>query len=549
MVAYYRIASYFLCKGWSCCYPEIRFKGFTDPWEQRKFGEVFMSLQNNTLSRAELNDEFGAAQNIHYGDVLIKYDEILDVSKEPLSYIEKQSIADKFKTSYLQNGDVIIADTAEDETVGKCTEIEGLTDQKVISGLHTMPVRPNRKFASGFLGFYLNSAAYHDQLKPLMQGIKVTSISKGAMQDTVVKFPLDLKEQEQIGIYFGGLDHLITLHQRELEKLQSIKKALLEKMFVTSIQKMSRVEEENGFNAHDIELIQNKRVVFIIDEAHRDVFGEMLRTIKATFPNAMFFGFTGTPIHDENQKKMSTTSDVFGNELHRYSIADGIRDKNVLGFDPYMVPTYKDCDLRKAVALERAKATTEAEALADPKKKKVYLHYMDHTKVPMAGYVQADGSYLKGIEDYLPASQYEREEHQCAVVDDIILFKSAFFDISKFEKLAPDFHYNAISMSAIIGGFLFTGISILISVIDKERIERLWNNSYLDNLYRSAFVGMIANIITIIVAFSLVFLDIPSKAEDIFVEIEIAALIIGVVFFAWCIKYLLFIISKLKTEK
>ena len=103
------------------CYPEIRFKGFTDPWEQRKFGEVFMSLQNNTLSRAELNDEFGAAQNIHYGDVLIKYDEILDVSKEPLSYIEKQSIADKFKTSYLQNGDVIIADTAEDETVGKCT--------------------------------------------------------------------------------------------------------------------------------------------------------------------------------------------------------------------------------------------------------------------------------------------------------------------------------------------------------------------------------------------------------------------------------------------
>ena len=203
---------------------------YTFSWEQRKFGEVFMSLQNNTLSRAELNDEFGAAQNIHYGDVLIKYDEILDVSKEPLSYIEKQSIADKFKTSYLQNGDVIIADTAEDETVGKCTEIEGLTDQKVISGLHTMPVRPNRKFASGFLGFYLNSTAYHDQLKPLMQGIKVTSISKGAMQDTVVKFPLDLKEQEQIGIYFGGLDHLITLHQRQTivyAVIRSIRKVIL----------------------------------------------------------------------------------------------------------------------------------------------------------------------------------------------------------------------------------------------------------------------------------------------------------------------------------
>lgn len=206
-------------------------------------------------------------------------------------------------------------------------------------------------------------------------------------------------------------------------------------LIVTSIQKMSRVEEENGFNAHDIKLIQNKRVVFIIDEAHRDVFGEMLRTIKETFPNAMFFGFTGTPIHDENQKKMSTTSDVFGNELHRYSIADGIRDKNVLGFDPYMVPTYKDRDLRKAVALERAKATTEAEALADPKKKKVYLHYMDHTKVPMAGYVQADGSYLKGIEDYLPVSQYEREEHQCAVVDDILENWTTLSHDSKFHAI------------------------------------------------------------------------------------------------------------------
>ena len=131
----------------------------------------------------------------------------------------------------------------------------------------------------------------------------------------------------------------------------------------------------------------------------------------------------------------------------------------------------------------------------------------------------------------------------------IALLQSSFFDISKFEELAPDFHYNAISMSAIIGGFLFTGISILISVIDKERIERLWNNSYLDNLYRSAFVGMIANVITIIVAFSLVFLDISQKAEDVFVQIEITTLIIGIVFFAWCIKHLLFMISKLKTEK
>ena len=130
----------------------------------------------------------------------------------------------------------------------------------------------------------------------------------------------------------------------------------------------------------------------------------------------------------------------------------------------------------------------------------------------------------------------------------IVLFKSPLFDISKFEELAPDFHYNAISLSAIIGGFLFTGISILISVIDKDRIKRLWDCNYLDNLYRSAFVGMIANVATIIVAFLLVFLNICPKANDLLVKIEITTLIVGIVFFAWCIKHLVFVISKLKDQ-
>ena len=130
----------------------------------------------------------------------------------------------------------------------------------------------------------------------------------------------------------------------------------------------------------------------------------------------------------------------------------------------------------------------------------------------------------------------------------IVLFKSPLFDISKIEELAPDFHNNAISLSAIIGGFLFTGISILISVIDKDRIKRLWDCNYLDNLYRSAFVGMIANVATIIVAFLLVFLNICPKANDLLVKIEITTLIVGIVFFAWCIKHLIFVISKLKDQ-
>ena len=213
-------------------YPEIRFKGFTDPWEQRKLGELFESLQNNTLSRADLSTEQGNAKNVHYGDILVKYGEVLNVFEEELPMIADAAVITKYKSSFLQNGDVIVADTAEDETVGKCTEIVGLQGETVISGLHTIPYRPLSKFASGYLGYYMNSAAYHNQLLPLMQGIKVTSISKSAMQNTDIVYPKSVDEQKQIGEYFRNLDHLITLHQRELEKLQNIKKSMLEKMFV-----------------------------------------------------------------------------------------------------------------------------------------------------------------------------------------------------------------------------------------------------------------------------------------------------------------------------
>lgn len=192
-------------------------------------------------------------------------------------------------------------------------------------------------------------------------------------------------------------------------------------LIVTSIQKMSNIKDEaGGLNARDIELISDKRIVFIVDEAHRSTFGDMLLTIKNTFPKAMFFGFTGTPIQDENQKKKNTTSTVFGNELHRYSIADGIRDKNVLGFDPYKVLTFKDKDVRKVVALEKAKAQTEEEAISDPVKSKIFYKYMDANQVGMVGHFDAKGDYIKGIEDYIPNVQYTTDEHTTIVVKDIL---------------------------------------------------------------------------------------------------------------------------------
>lgn len=192
-------------------------------------------------------------------------------------------------------------------------------------------------------------------------------------------------------------------------------------LIVTSIQKMSNIKDEaGGLKASDIESINQKRIVFIVDEAHRSTFGDMLVTIKTTFPRAIFFGFTGTPIQDENQKKKNTTATVFGDELHRYSIADGIRDKNVLGFDPYKVLTFKDKDVRKVVALEKAKAEAEEDAVADPAKSKIYYKYMDKGQVGMVGRLDNAGNYMKGIEDYIPNAQYQTEAHTTAVAGDIL---------------------------------------------------------------------------------------------------------------------------------
>lgn len=222
-----------------------------------------------------------------------------------------------------------------------------------------------------------------------------------------------------------------------LAKLKS--KQDRDRLIVTSIQKMSNIKAEEGVNEADIEQISGKRLVFIIDEAHRTTFGDMLLTIKHTFPNAIFFGFTGTPIEEENAKKNSTTATVFGNELHRYSIADGIRDENVLGFHPFHIRTFKDSDLRRSVALQEAKATDESEVFADDQKKKIYNQFMND--VPMAGEYTSDGKYQKGIEDYIPNVQYQTPEHVNAVIDDML---------ENWQRLSQGKKYHAIFATSSI---------------------------------------------------------------------------------------------------
>ena len=212
--------------------PEIRFKGFSGEWAQKKLGDSTINIANNTLSRADLNYHSGLAKNIHYGDILVKYGEVLDVHNDGVPFISDDALANKLKHSGLRDGDVLMADAAEDEMVGKCAEIQNVRDQLVLAGLHTIALRPLDFFAPFYLGYFLNANAFHNQLLRLMQGTKVLSVSKTVIKETIVYFPTDSAEQQKIGTYFRKLDELISKHAIQLQKLKQLKSACLEKLFV-----------------------------------------------------------------------------------------------------------------------------------------------------------------------------------------------------------------------------------------------------------------------------------------------------------------------------
>ena len=212
---------------------EVRFRcedGTSYPeWINTTFSETFSVLNNNTFSRDMLS-EGGTVCNIHYGDILVKFGEVCDIQTADTPKVNANINTDKYDK--LKDGDIVIADTAEDETVGKAIEIYGVGANEVVSGLHTMACRPNSKFAPKYLGYYINSPSYHNQLIPFMQGIKVTSIGRKNIADTVIYYPTCLEEQQKIADFLSAYDEAISGAKQELEKWKELKKGLLQQMFV-----------------------------------------------------------------------------------------------------------------------------------------------------------------------------------------------------------------------------------------------------------------------------------------------------------------------------
>lgn len=191
-------------------------------WEILQFKDVFTFYPTNTYARDFMMDVDGEVHNVHYGDILVKYGSILNLKKVLVPYLEPSRT--KFAERALaKDGDIIIADTAEDETAGKLLEVFGIGNKKVVSGLHTMLCRPkDGLFVPKFLGYFMNGSIYHKQLLPLMVGTKVSSISKSAIVDTYITVPpKDI--QQKIVDSLQSIDNLIELIKTEITKKIQVK--------------------------------------------------------------------------------------------------------------------------------------------------------------------------------------------------------------------------------------------------------------------------------------------------------------------------------------
>lgn len=222
-----------------------------EDWEQSSVADLFLHIRSNSLSRDCLNYEDGQIKNVHYGDVLVKLGEITDAEANLLPFVNKDIELPVNPNVLLQSGDVVMADTAEDETAGKSTELINVKSD-VVAGLHTIVNRPKQRvFSAKYLGYFFNSTLYHTQLLPHMQGIKVLSLSKKAIDSTIVVYPKDKQEQSRIAEALSDIDKLIVSLSKMIEKKRLMKQGAMQQL-LTGKKRLKGFAKSNNLKQTEI---------------------------------------------------------------------------------------------------------------------------------------------------------------------------------------------------------------------------------------------------------------------------------------------------------
>ncbi len=210
--------------------PHIRFKGFTEAWEQRKLGDMgttFTGLSGKT------KEDFGhgEARFVTYMNVFTN--PVSDPSRTEAVEIDKNQ-------NVIQYGDVFFTTSSETpEEVGMSSVWLENTENTYLNSF-CFGYRPSTKIDPHYLAYMLRSDTVRNRIVFLAQGISRYNISKNGVMEIEVPLP-DYQEQQQLGKFFSNLDYLITLHQRKYERLMQIKKSLLEKMFPADGEKMPKI--------------------------------------------------------------------------------------------------------------------------------------------------------------------------------------------------------------------------------------------------------------------------------------------------------------------
>lgn len=197
--------------------PKIRFDGYTDDWEQRKLEEVCSEIGDGLHSAPEYDDNgksfFINGNNLINGHIVINSNETKRVSENTFEKNNKQ----------LDDNTVLLSING---TIGNLAYYQG---EPVMLGKSAAYLKAN-KIDKTFLYSLLQTTAVMNNFMLSLTGTTIKNLGLDAIKKTKISIP-KLREQERIGLYFSQLDHLITLHQRKLEKLKKVKKSLLEHMF------------------------------------------------------------------------------------------------------------------------------------------------------------------------------------------------------------------------------------------------------------------------------------------------------------------------------
>lgn len=208
--------------------PRIRFKGFSDDWEQRKLGKLVVFSKGAGYSKGDLKEN--GTPIILYGRLYTKYETVIS---------DVDTFADAKENSvYSKGGEVIVpasGETAEDISIASVVEKSG-----VLLGGDLNVITPANGIDSAFLAISISNGKPHNDMAKMAQGKSVVHLHNLDLAKIDFPYP-SYKEQQKIRKYFSNLDHLIPLHQRKLEKLKIIKKSMLENCFSKNGEKVPQI--------------------------------------------------------------------------------------------------------------------------------------------------------------------------------------------------------------------------------------------------------------------------------------------------------------------